>query len=318
MSHGLGRAVLLRALLQVRGTDGARSGTNYARPVSSKTAGSPRRTVPPGAIAPAFSDIVCGIDGTNSSYEAARQAAVLAGPHGSLSLAAVASRAGEGIHQVAQISPDHAKRALGKAASIARKLGADPTTTVDEGLDAADLLLERARAHDLLVLGRPAFPRAGGILLGSVSSTAVHLAEMPVLLARPAPGALPFPKRIVLASDGSLESRRLVELTVRIAEAHDSRVTLLHVGGPESSPQPISVAEQATELFEWLKVEPIVRSEPGRAHERIVDVARREQASLVVLGSRGLTGVHALASVSERVAHHADCSVLVVRPRSRP
>jgi nucleotide-binding universal stress UspA family protein len=92
-------------------------------------------------------------------------------------------------------------------------------------------------------------------------------------------------------------------------------VTLLHVSGPEPAHHRRGIAEQATQLYEWLKVEPVLRSEPGRAHERIVEVAEREHASLVVLGSRGLTGVRALASVSERVAHHAPCSVLVVRPR---
>ena len=34
---------------------------------------------------------------------------------------------------------------------------------------------------------------------------------------------------------------------------------------------------------------------------------------LVVVGSRGLHGLKALGSVSERVAHQAKCSVLVVR-----
>jgi nucleotide-binding universal stress UspA family protein len=33
-----------------------------------------------------------------------------------------------------------------------------------------------------------------------------------------------------------------------------------------------------------------------------------------VLGSRGLRGVYALGSVSERAAHRAGCSVLVIRP----
>jgi nucleotide-binding universal stress UspA family protein len=34
---------------------------------------------------------------------------------------------------------------------------------------------------------------------------------------------------------------------------------------------------------------------------------------LLVVGSRGLHGIRALGSVSERVAHEAPCSVLVVR-----
>jgi nucleotide-binding universal stress UspA family protein len=42
-------------------------------------------------------------------------------------------------------------------------------------------------------------------------------------------------------------------------------------------------------------------------------------ADLLIVGSRGLHGLRALGSVSERVAHAASCSVLVVRtaPRSQ-
>jgi nucleotide-binding universal stress UspA family protein len=38
-----------------------------------------------------------------------------------------------------------------------------------------------------------------------------------------------------------------------------------------------------------------------------------EEADLVVVGSRGLRGIRALGSVSERIAHEARCSVMVVR-----
>lgn len=38
----------------------------------------------------------------------------------------------------------------------------------------------------------------------------------------------------------------------------------------------------------------------------------------VGLGNRGLHGVRALGSVSERVAHRASCSVLVVRSPATP
>jgi nucleotide-binding universal stress UspA family protein len=52
-----------------------------------------------------------------------------------------------------------------------------------------------------------------------------------------------------------------------------------------------------------------------RHHGHPVDVliAAAEGADLVVLGNRGLHGLAALGSVSERVAHHAPCSILVVR-----
>jgi nucleotide-binding universal stress UspA family protein len=41
--------------------------------------------------------------------------------------------------------------------------------------------------------------------------------------------------------------------------------------------------------------------------------AASADTDLLVVGSRGLRGLKALGSVSERVAHRADCSVLIVR-----
>ena len=43
----------------------------------------------------------------------------------------------------------------------------------------------------------------------------------------------------------------------------------------------------------------------------LLEAAR--DADLLIVGSRGVTGLCALGSVSERVAHHAPCSLLVVR-----
>ena len=42
-------------------------------------------------------------------------------------------------------------------------------------------------------------------------------------------------------------------------------------------------------------------------------VASAADADLLVVGSRGLRGLKSLGSVSERVAHQARCSVLIVR-----
>jgi nucleotide-binding universal stress UspA family protein len=55
-----------------------------------------------------------------------------------------------------------------------------------------------------------------------------------------------------------------------------------------------------------------VEGDPAR---EIVEAARRWEADLVVVGSRGLTGVKGLllGSVARNVAHHAPCSVLVAR-----
>ena len=55
------------------------------------------------------------------------------------------------------------------------------------------------------------------------------------------------------------------------------------------------------------------------AHDDTLDepagalVEASETADIIVVGSRGLHGLKALGSVSERVAHRAKCSALVVR-----
>jgi nucleotide-binding universal stress UspA family protein len=53
----------------------------------------------------------------------------------------------------------------------------------------------------------------------------------------------------------------------------------------------------------------------GQVAKAIVDAAAAEGADLIVVGSRGLSGLPAflLGSVSSRVLHLATCPVLVVR-----
>ena len=57
------------------------------------------------------------------------------------------------------------------------------------------------------------------------------------------------------------------------------------------------------------------RCEGGHAAEQIVRIACDEDVDLIVVGSRGLSEWKALllGGVSDQVAHHAHCSVLIVR-----
>ena len=57
----------------------------------------------------------------------------------------------------------------------------------------------------------------------------------------------------------------------------------------------------------------------GDPAEEILRAAERHRADLIVMGSKGLTGLerYLLGSVSRKVARHASCSVLVVRSRRR-
>jgi nucleotide-binding universal stress UspA family protein len=58
--------------------------------------------------------------------------------------------------------------------------------------------------------------------------------------------------------------------------------------------------------------EPRLADRPGHVTDRIDEAARAAQSSVIVIGRRGVGGLRALGSVSERVVHRAQCSVLVV------
>lgn len=53
----------------------------------------------------------------------------------------------------------------------------------------------------------------------------------------------------------------------------------------------------------------------GDAADAILDVAEEQDAELIVVGNKGMTGAKRflLGSVPNKVSHHAPCSVLIVR-----
>ena len=50
----------------------------------------------------------------------------------------------------------------------------------------------------------------------------------------------------------------------------------------------------------------------GHPTDKIVEAAAERGTSLIVCGRRGLSGIKSLGSVSERVVHQAETSVLLV------
>ena len=53
----------------------------------------------------------------------------------------------------------------------------------------------------------------------------------------------------------------------------------------------------------------------GDAADAILDVAEEQGTDMIIVGHKGLTGAtrFLLGSVSNKVSHHAPCSVLIVR-----
>jgi nucleotide-binding universal stress UspA family protein len=262
-------------------------------------------------VGPTFPSIVCGIDGSRPSKEAARQAALLTDPGAVLVYVAVSSETGVGPTAQATITHKHARDYLREARDAALELGVDAQVVDEHATEAAPRLLEFSAKQDLLVVGIHGHSRIGGIVVGSVATAALHRAQIPVLVARRPPEGVDFPARIVVASDGTPMSDAAVELTARIAARHGAQVGIVAARDHEKPFRP-GLAEHATQIFEATGSEPVILDAPGAPHHAVAAAARDFNASLVVTGSRGLSGVAALRSVSERIAHAAPCSVLVV------
>ncbi len=146
-------------------------------------------------------------------------------------------------------------------------------------------------------------------------------------------------KKILLATDGSANSRKALAFAVEMASRYDSELYVLHV---------IPNMEIPVEVIEYLSAEDIddspasfylekigqkiiqqseneckitgcenvrtivLRGDPA---DMIIEVAKDKQIDIIIVGSRGLRGIKGrlLGSVSRKVSHASECSCLIVK-----
>lgn len=139
-------------------------------------------------------------------------------------------------------------------------------------------------------------------------------------------------KKILVPIDFSSHSDKAVEAAVELARAFDGELHLVHaysmpmaMVGPYDYQIPANILgdlrdsaarrvdEEAKKLTDaGVKVNALIAE--GVATQVITDAAEQIGADLIVMGTRGLTGLkHAvLGSVTERTIRHAPCPVLTI------
>lgn len=262
-----------------------------------------------------FKTVVCGVDDSPQSAVVTGQAPQLGAADGHYWIVSAWDPSlawNAGIHAGAVVGDlrEQAVSALRRAAESRPRM----ESMLLKGRDVPSLLaaISNLRA-DLVCVGSHGRSRSAGILFGSVASAMTHHAPCSVLIAREPPAG-EFPGTILHANDGSPESLQAARVAGELAARHDATVVTVNVGEGGSK----DIAEQAVVIIERSGREPRIVTEHGSPHRRLVEVADEVRAGLVVMGSRGQTGVAALGSVSERVSHRAPCSVLIVRPAVHP
>jgi nucleotide-binding universal stress UspA family protein len=262
---------------------------------------------------PPFARIVCGVNGTRMSSVAVEQALELGVDGSTVDFFAFTDARGTGASLMAGTGHARARRALEEAQRAAIDCGVPATTELRHAADPRRALIGCACDHDLLVLGAHPGSRAGGIMLGSTATLALHECSAPVLIARAVPGGRLLTDRILVATRGCAADRHVVDVAARLAAVAGGTVTLMHVEGPTGPAVRHELALEASDVAGMMVVDPVVAVVRGHGPDPIVEIAEELEATLLVLGSRSLTGVRALASVSERVGAAAPCSVLVVK-----
>jgi nucleotide-binding universal stress UspA family protein len=258
-------------------------------------------TIDQAGAPPVFKRILCGVDGTPASLVAVRQAQRLQDENGSVLLSAVANlaeaaQAGTAAPHAAELLQHEAEAALAEAQAIAPSA----SSKLVNG-DPVAVLLKQAEDEGatLIAIGSHGHRRAAGLLLGSVAARVLRDATCSVLVARAARDVEAWPQTVVAGVDGSVESSAAFEVAQSVADRFGGSVRAV----ASTKDQLDREATQA--------VPPEVEEHDAPVVDVLVGAS--ESADLVVVGSRGLHGLKAIGSVSERVAHQAHSSVLVVR-----
>lgn len=149
-----------------------------------------------------------------------------------------------------------------------------------------------------------------------------------------------LPQQILVPVDFSEPSQQALDFAIELAQAFQARLFLLHVvetpvigGGPGEMGMGTAYAEVMNQieaeasrnLEDYMGrahkagLECAGEVTPGAPFQQIIDVADHKQVDLIVMGTRGHTGLQRffLGSVAEKVVRMAACPVLVTRSEER-
>lgn len=226
--------------------------------------------------------------------------------------------------------------ALRKTEADLRQRGLEVESVIRDGRPASSIIDEaHAFEADLIIIGSRGHGPISTILLGSTSAEVVDHAPCPVLVAR-----RPTLGDVLVADDGSATAERAVaaiEAMPVLAGTPVAVLSVAEVSGPwiigvaptmyddvlAAHAADITAAREQADAVARAGAERLTKAghraeaivAEGDAAHRILETAEARGSGLIVLGSRGQTGLvrALLGSVARNVLLHAKASVMIVR-----
>ena len=242
---------------------------------------------------------------------------------------------------------EKAERLVSTEAEQLGKLGWSTRTLVREGHAAKEIVEAATESEsDLVVVGLRGLMGMTQFLLGRVAQKAVKYTPCSVLVGRvrdestgsafvDAESTQTRRLRVLLAYDGSNAAKAAVELLASLPLRDRADVTVLSVLTVATTFCGLDAVEQGSDSWlqrkKMLRVElnmavarlrdatpdviAVMRQDGPDASRQILEAAREFDVDLIVVGHKGKSAIKRflLGSVANRVVHHADRSVLVVR-----
>lgn len=176
--------------------------------------------------------------------------------------------------------------------------------------------LAQREAAELIVIAYPDYSGGRMPVLGSVYLALAGAGPCPVVVVSPAVRTMPAARgTIVCGLDGSAPSLTAARVAAGLAHRLDARLQLVHATSALTAAAPRASGDHGA-AFGIRHTPTSVLVEHGPPAERLADVAERQSAQLIVIGSRGRGPVAStlLGSVASELARTATRRPLVIVP----
>lgn len=249
------------------------------------------------------------------------------------------------VFNPSQISgiPDF-ERSLEKTKHQLLNAGMDTGTDLILGSPAEKIIeMAETKKSDLIVLGAKGLRATLGILLGGVAQQVVEYAQSPVLVVRSPYKGL---RRILVLTDGSIYSQHAARYLGKFPLPEKVDVRVMHVMPSLDSPllmEPVlggwqtiyiplpaeketvlkktqdhkgqALLKRTCDLLQRYGIASTPVLGHGDAATEIIEYVKSNDIDLIVAGSRGLSQFKSwwMGSVSRKLVHYSNCSVLIVK-----